>query len=106
MLVVRAVRGGSPRRPYAVGLSHGRSSMTIQRVGVVGFGQMGSGIAQVCAQAGVDTLVREGEQSLLDRGFQRVDGALAPLVQSQRGFEAEAKAAPGPIHRTTSPGEV
>ncbi|MDQ2912681.1 MAG: 3-hydroxyacyl-CoA dehydrogenase NAD-binding domain-containing protein, partial [Chloroflexota bacterium] len=29
--------------------------MAIQRVGVVGFGQMGSGIAQICAQAGLDT---------------------------------------------------
>ena len=43
--------------------------MAIQRVGVVGFGQMGSGIAQVCAQAGFDTLVREVDQSLVDKGF-------------------------------------
>ncbi len=47
------------------------SVMTIQRVGVVGFGQMGSGIAQICAQAGLDTVVREVEQSLVDKGFQR-----------------------------------
>ena len=36
--------------------------MAIQRVGVVGFGQMGSGIAQICAQAGLDTLVRAWHQ--------------------------------------------
>src|SRR2546428_2939537 len=102
MLVVRAVRGGSPRRPYAVGLSHGRSAMTIQRVGIVGFGQMGSGIAQVCAQAGYDTLVREVEQSFIDKGFQRVEASLARLVKSQRVSEDDAKAARGRIRGTTS----
>ena len=69
--------------------------MAIQRVGVVGFGQMGSGIAQICAQAGLDTLVREVDQSLVDKGFQRVDGSLARLVKSGRTTEEDAKAARG-----------
>ena len=43
--------------------------MTIQKVGVVGCGLMGSGIAQVSAQAGFPTLVREATQALLDRGL-------------------------------------
>src|SRR5437762_12560289 len=76
--------------------------MAIQRVGVVGFGQMGSGIAQVCAQAGFDTLVREVDQSLVDKGFQRVDGSLARLVKSARTTEEEAKAARGRLRGTTS----
>jgi len=76
--------------------------MAIQRVGVVGFGQMGSGIAQVCAQAGLDTLVREVDQSLIDKGLQRVDGSLARLVKSQRTTEADAKAARGRIRGTLS----
>jgi len=76
--------------------------MTIQRVGVVGFGQMGSGIAQVCAQAGLDTLVREVDQSFIDKGLQRVDGSLARLVKSQRISEADAKAARGRVRGTTS----
>src|SRR5256886_9440622 len=76
--------------------------MTIQRVGVVGFGQMGSGIAQVCAQAGFDTLVREVEQSFIDKGFKRVEGSLARLVKSQRVSEDDAKAARGRIRGTTS----
>src|SRR5207245_4821583 len=71
--------------------------MTIQRVGVVGLGQMGSGIAQVCAQAGLDALVREVEQSFLDKGFQRVEGSLARLVKSQGVSEADAKAARGRV---------
>ena len=76
--------------------------MAIQRVGVVGFGQMGSGIAQVCAQAGFDTLVREVDQSLIDKGFGRVEGSLARLVKSQRVTEADAKAARGRMRGTTS----
>ena len=76
--------------------------MAIQRVGVVGFGQMGSGIAQVCAQAGIDTLVREVDQSLIDKGFQRVDGSLARLVKSGRATEDDARAARGRIRGTLS----
>ncbi|TMG71010.1 MAG: 3-hydroxybutyryl-CoA dehydrogenase [Chloroflexi bacterium] len=76
--------------------------MAISRVGVVGFGQMGSGIAQVCAQAGIDTLVREVEQPLIQKGFQRVDSSLARLVKSQRVSEGEARAARGRIRGTVS----
>ncbi|TMF64731.1 MAG: 3-hydroxybutyryl-CoA dehydrogenase [Chloroflexi bacterium] len=76
--------------------------MSIQRVGVVGFGQMGSGIAQVCAHAGLDTLVREVDQAFIDKGFQRVDGSLARLVKSGRASEADAKAARGRMRGTLS----
>ncbi len=76
--------------------------MAIQRIGVVGFGQMGSGIAQICAQAGLDTLVREVDQTLVDKGFQRVDGSLARLVKSGRTTEEDAKAARGRLRGTTA----
>ena len=46
--------------------------MEIRTVGVLGCGLMGSGIAQVAAQAGYKTVVREVEQALLDRGFGRI----------------------------------
>ena len=46
--------------------------MEIRTVGVLGCGLMGSGIAQVAAQAGYKTIVREVEQPLLDRGFGRI----------------------------------
>ena len=76
--------------------------MAISRVGVVGFGQMGSGIAQVCAQAGIDTLVREVDEPLIQKGFQRVDSSLARLVKSQRVTEDDARAARGRIRGTVS----
>lgn len=46
--------------------------MAIRKVGVVGCGLMGSGIAQTCAQAGYETVVREVNQQLLDKGMARV----------------------------------
>ncbi|MBI4477827.1 MAG: 3-hydroxybutyryl-CoA dehydrogenase [Acidobacteria bacterium] len=46
--------------------------MTIRTVGVLGCGLMGSGIAQVCAQSGYRTVVREISQELLDKGLGRI----------------------------------
>src|SRR5207253_11178867 len=83
-------------------LRAGGLPMAISRVGVVGFGERGSGIAQICAQAGIDSLVREVEQPLIQKGFQRVDSSLARLVKSQRVSEDEARAARGRIRGTVS----
>ena len=76
--------------------------MTIKRVGIVGFGLMGSGIAQVCAQAGYETVVREVAQPLLDKGFARVDSSLARVVKSAKLTEDDAKAVRGRIRGTTA----
>ena len=76
--------------------------MAIKRVGVVGFGLMGSGIAQVCAQAGYETIVREVAQPLLDKGFARVDSSLARVVKAAKLTEDDAKAARGRMRGTTA----
>jgi 3-hydroxybutyryl-CoA dehydrogenase len=55
--------------------------MAIKTVGVVGCGLMGSGIAQVCAEAGHDVLVREVDQALLEKGLGRIDGFLSKGVE-------------------------
>src|SRR5215471_3990445 len=55
--------------------------MAIQKVGVVGCGLMGSGIAQVCAAAGFPTLVREVSPELVDKGLKGIDKNLARLVE-------------------------
>jgi 3-hydroxybutyryl-CoA dehydrogenase len=58
--------------------------MEIRKVGVVGCGLMGGGIAQVCAQAGFETVVREVSQDLLDRGMGRIAGLLEKDVGKGR----------------------
>ena len=53
--------------------------MTIQRVGVLGCGLMGSGIAQVAAAAGYATIVREPAEEFLKKGMAAIDKSLAKL---------------------------
>jgi 3-hydroxybutyryl-CoA dehydrogenase len=55
--------------------------MQIKTVGVLGCGLMGSGIAQVAAQAGYKAVVREVEQGLLDKGLARISKFLAGGVE-------------------------
>lgn len=80
--------------------------MAIQKVGVVGFGQMGSGIAQVCAAAGLDVVAREVDQKFIDGGFKRIDASLARVVKAGRLSEDDAKATRGRIRGTTSLAEL
>ena len=54
--------------------------MAIRRVGVVGCGLMGGGVAQTCAQSGYETVVLEVNQQLLDKGIQRIQGAWDTLA--------------------------
>jgi len=53
----------------------------IKTVGVLGCGLMGSGIAQVCAQAGYDTIVREVSDELVQRGIGGIDKQLGRAVE-------------------------
>jgi len=55
--------------------------MAIEKVGVVGCGLMGAGIAQVSAAAGFSTIVREVGPELLDKGIQGIEKNLARLVE-------------------------
>jgi len=66
--------------------------MAIRKVGVVGCGLMGSGIAQVCAAAGFETVVREVAQELVEKGLKGIEKNLARLVEKgvEKGGIAEA----------------
>jgi 3-hydroxybutyryl-CoA dehydrogenase len=55
--------------------------MNINKVGVLGCGLMGSGIAQVCATAGFEVIVLEVEQKYLDKGFAGIDKSLAKFAE-------------------------
>ncbi|WP_238297534.1 3-hydroxyacyl-CoA dehydrogenase NAD-binding domain-containing protein, partial [Methylobacterium soli] len=52
----------------------------IKRVGIIGAGQMGSGIAQVCAVAGLDVLLNDREGTRVESGLATIDGNLARQV--------------------------
>ena len=54
--------------------------MTVERVGVVGCGLMGSGIAEVCARAGCDVIVREVEPAAAEAGLARIAKSLERAV--------------------------
>jgi 3-hydroxybutyryl-CoA dehydrogenase len=55
--------------------------MEIKKVGVLGCGLMGSGIAQVTATAGFDVTVLEAEQKFLDKGFAGIEKSLAKFAE-------------------------
>ncbi len=74
----------------------------IQKVGVIGAGQMGSGIAQVCALAGLDVLMNDVAQDRLHAGLATVDGAMARDVAKGLLSDADRKAAMGRISTTTN----
>jgi 3-hydroxybutyryl-CoA dehydrogenase len=74
----------------------------IKKVGVVGCGLMGSGIAEVTARAGYETVVREVDESLLARGRDRLEQSMATAVEREKLTEAEREAALGRLRFTTS----
>jgi len=63
--------------------------MPIQKIGVVGCGLMGSGIAQVCAQKGLPTIVREVHDEALKKGLDRIRGFLAEGVKRGKVPQAQ-----------------
>jgi 3-hydroxybutyryl-CoA dehydrogenase len=75
--------------------------MAIQTVGVLGCGLMGSGIAQVCAQAGLRTVVREVDHTLLDKGLARVRKFLADGIEKGKVTAAARDATLANLHGTT-----
>jgi 3-hydroxybutyryl-CoA dehydrogenase len=75
--------------------------MTFQTIGVVGVGQMGSGIVEAFARAGCDVIAREINDDLLDRGQAYLQRSLARGVERGKITQAEADAALGRISFTT-----
>lgn len=75
--------------------------MKIEKVGVLGCGLMGSGIAEVCAKAGLATIVREVEAGLLEKGLARVGGSMEKAVSKGRLSAEDRDAALGRLEGTT-----
>lgn len=77
----------------------------ISRVGVVGAGLMGSGIAEVCARAGLDVVVAEVSSGALDAGRARIEASLARGVRNGKLAEDERDAALARLRFSTDLGE-
>jgi 3-hydroxybutyryl-CoA dehydrogenase len=75
--------------------------MRIEKVGVVGCGLMGSGIAQVAAQAGCHVVVREVSQAALDKGLASIDKNLQRMVDKGTLTAADRDAARARLKGTT-----
>jgi 3-hydroxybutyryl-CoA dehydrogenase len=67
--------------------------MEVRKVGVVGLGTMGAGIAQVCVQAGVETVGREVSEELAERARERIAHYLGRGVEKGRSTPEERDAA-------------
>ena len=76
--------------------------MAIKKVGVVGCGLMGSGIAQVCAAAGFETVVREVSPEVVEKGLKGIEKNLARLVEKGTITEAQKGEIRGRLKGTTA----
>lgn len=72
----------------------------VRTVGVVGCGLMGSGIAEICARAGFQVIVREVDEALLQKGMDRIRASMAKAVERGKLSAAEMEAAWGRIRGT------
>jgi 3-hydroxybutyryl-CoA dehydrogenase len=72
----------------------------IKKVGVLGAGLMGHGIAQVVAQAGYDVVLREVDQGKLDKGVGKIEKQLGRAVEKGKLEQGDANAVRGRIHGT------
>ena len=75
--------------------------MEIKKVGVLGCGLMGAGIAQTCATAGLDVVVREVSDELCERGFAGIEKSLAKFAEKGTITADEQKQIRGRMTGTT-----
>ena len=76
--------------------------MEIKKVGVLGAGLMGHGIAQVVAQAGYDVVLREVDDAKLEKGVGKIERQLARAVEKGKAEQADADAVRARIQGTTA----
>jgi 3-hydroxybutyryl-CoA dehydrogenase len=72
----------------------------IKRVGVLGVGLMGHGIAQVAAQAGYEVVLREVDEATLQKGIGKIEKQLARAVEKGKSTQEDADAVRGRIQGT------
>src|SRR5512145_1149896 len=75
---------------------------TIERVGVIGAGTMGNGIAQACAAVGLPAVMVDVQQAAVERGLATIAGSLDRLVKKDKLTPDDKAAALGRIRGSTS----
>ncbi|UPW00170.1 3-hydroxyacyl-CoA dehydrogenase NAD-binding domain-containing protein [Halorussus gelatinilyticus] len=78
-----------------------RTLDSVESIGVVGAGTMGSGIAQVTAQSGYDVVMRDVEEEFVQNGFDSIEDSLDRFVSKDKISEDEAEATLDRIAGTT-----
>lgn len=80
--------------------------MEIRKIGVIGAGLMGAGIAQVAAQSGFDVTLMDVETRFLDKGISVIEKNLKKIAEKGKMTPLDAEAVRGRIRGTLSLGEV
>ena len=75
--------------------------MAITKVGIIGAGTMGNGIAQICAVAGLDVVMVDIADAALQKGVATVSGSLDRLLKKEKISAADKDAAMGRIQTST-----
>jgi 3-hydroxybutyryl-CoA dehydrogenase len=96
------------RETWAVGFDYTlrltmASSQNVQRIGVLGAGTMGSGIAQVCVRAGLDVVLCDVSEAALERGLAAITAGLTRDIAKGRLTPQQAEEARGRIMTVTAP---
>jgi 3-hydroxybutyryl-CoA dehydrogenase len=78
----------------------------IEKVGVLGAGLMGHGIAQVAAQAGYEVVLREVNDATLQKGLGKIEKQLARAVEKGKSTQEDADAVRGRLHGTVDYAEL
>ncbi len=81
-------------------------SMEIKRIGVIGAGLMGAGIAQVAAQSGFEVTLMDVETRFLDKGMSTIEKNLKRTVEKGKLSQSDADAIRGRIHGVLSLAEA
>ena len=76
--------------------------MEIKTLGVVGAGQMGSGIAQVSATSGLSVIMSDIKEEFVERGFSTIEKSLGRLVKKEKMTQEDLEAILSKIEGTTS----